>query len=145
MPTCSRKQLEAMPGFDPAFHLGEKPGEAAQREAFRDLGVPMDDDRAKWSEKEFQARVTAYAEARGWVVYHTYDSRKSQKGFPDLVLVRGPPSSPARLIFAELKSETGKERKEQAEWRRLLEWVGGNVEAYLFRPSDWPKILEVLK
>ena len=46
--------------------------------------------------------VVDLARTLGWRVYHTYDSRRSQPGFPDLVLVR------ERILFLELKSETGK-------------------------------------
>lgn len=52
------------------------------------------------SEKEFQSQVEQYAGMCRWLFYHTRDSRKSAKGFPDLTFVRD-----ERLIFAELKSE----------------------------------------
>ncbi len=127
MPTVSRKQLEAMPGFDPAFHLGEKP-------------LPVPPPAPECSEKEFQARVIAYAQERGWRCWHCYNSRRSAPGFLDLFMVRF-----ERLILAELKTETGKESKAQREWRADLEKVGGHVSAYLWRPSDWERILEILK
>ena len=38
----------------------------------------------KETEKGFQAAVVELARLRGWLVYHTYDSRRSAKGFPDL-------------------------------------------------------------
>ena len=34
------------------------------------------------SEAEFQAEIIAYALSFGWLVYHTYNSRGSQPGFP---------------------------------------------------------------
>jgi len=90
------------------------------------------------SEKELQTRVKALAEANGWKVYHTYDSRKSDPGFPDLVLVRG-----EHVYFWELKTQSGKVTKEQAEWIDALGeavWWSASVR----RPSDWPDIVEVL-
>jgi hypothetical protein len=42
------------------------------------------------SEEELLATVTQMAQLQGWMVYHTRDSRRSQTGFPDLVLVRPP-------------------------------------------------------
>ena len=90
------------------------------------------------SEKQFQAQVLQLAKLSGWLTYHTHDSRRSQAGFPDLVLVR-----PPAILFAELKSETGRVRPEQAAW---LEALGGcrTVGARLWRPGDWPEIEETL-
>ena len=47
------------------------------------------------TEKEFQAVVVEYAQRLGYMVYHTYDSRRSQRGFPDLVMVKE-----GRLVLA---------------------------------------------
>ncbi len=40
-----------------------------------------------------------------------------------------------RLIFAELKSATGKTSLEQDEWLRVLH--RGPAEVYLWTPEDW--------
>lgn len=92
----------------------------------------------KVSEKQFQAQVLQLVRLSGWLCYHTFDSRRSQRGFPDLVLVR-----PPALLFAELKSEGGKLRPEQEAWLKAL---GGceSVEARLWRPGDWKEIAEML-
>lgn len=89
------------------------------------------------SEKEFQARVIAEAESKGWLCYHTHDSRRSQPGFTDLVLVRD------RVIFAELKTESGALSKAQKEWRDALLRAG--ADWFCWRPSDWNTLVEVLK
>ena len=89
------------------------------------------------TEKEFLSQVTQLARLNGWMVYHTHDSRHSAKGFPDLVLVR------ERLIFAELKSDGGKLRPEQAAWLAALNRAG--VEAYLWGQGEWPEIEVVLR
>ena len=60
-------------------------------------------------------------------------------GFPDLVLVRGD-----RLIFAELKRETGKLGPGQQEWLEAVEVIRG-VEAYLWRPSDLQDVHRILR
>lgn len=91
------------------------------------------------SERRFQALVVTASTLLGYRVYHTHDSRRSDKGWPDLVLCR-----PPRLIFAELKSATGKVKKEQREWLDLLGACPG-VEQYLWRPADWPLIEETLR
>lgn len=81
------------------------------------------------SEATLQVRVEAIARVHGWLAYHTHDSRRSQAGFPDLTLVRD-----GRIVFAELKSETGRLRPEQREW---LEQLGRATEVWVWRPSDY--------
>ena len=89
------------------------------------------------SEAGFQRQVQQLAQMRGWRVHHNWTEMHSAKGWPDLVLCRG-----SRLIFAELKSETGKVRPEQETWLADLKLTGN--EAYLWRPSDFNEIQEVL-
>ena len=63
-----------------------------------------------------QTGIIDAAHTGGWLVYHTHDSRRSQKGFPDLVLVR-----PPQVIFAELKGPGGRVTPEQQVWIEALE------------------------
>ena len=63
------------------------------------------------TEKDFQGRVVQFAKLLGWLCYHTYDSRRSEPGFPDLVLVKG-----KRILYRELKSESGKLSDYQKWW-----------------------------
>ena len=93
---------------------------------------------AQLHERDFQSHVVTYARLKGWLCYHTHDSRRSEPGFPDLVLVKG-----TRVIFAELKSKTGKTTKEQEQWLRALSGVE-TVDACLWRPEDWDHILQTL-
>lgn len=90
------------------------------------------------TEARFQASVIRYAELMGWRIYHTRDSRGSHKGFPDLVLVRRP-----RVIFAELKAERGKTRREQMDWLEALDGCG--VEVYVWKPSQQDLIARILR
>ena len=90
------------------------------------------------TERQFQEAVIQYAELQGWLVYHTFDSRRSAAGFPDLVMVRG-----TRIVFAELKAENGRESKAQAKWSDALSMA--TSEVWLWRPSDWPEIEMVLR
>jgi len=76
------------------------------------------------TEKELLQQVRELASLCGWLVYHTYDSSK--------------------VIFAELKSEKGRVRPQQRMWLDALEKVR-KAEACLWRPSDWSKIVEVLR
>jgi hypothetical protein len=87
-------------------------------------------------EKTFQAAVVALAKRSGWKKYHTHDSRKSDAGFPDLLLVR------ERVIFAELKTESGRLTADQLNWRDWL--LAAKAEWYCWRPSDWAGIVEIL-
>lgn len=90
-------------------------------------------------EKEFLAQVIASAKSRGWLVYHTYDSRLSEPGFPDLVLVRGD-----RIIFAELKVGKNKLRPPQKNWLNLLR-TAQQVKVFLWRPEHWNHIVKELE
>lgn len=89
-------------------------------------------------EKDFQQNVIDLARLAGWLHYHTFDSRRSAPGFPDLVLARG-----RRVIFAELKSERGTLTPEQERWLEALRAAQG-IETYVWRPGDWEEITEVL-
>ena len=82
--------------------------------------------------------VVEKAGLTAWMASHTYDSRRSTAGFPDLVLVK-----PPVVIFAELKTEKGAASKEQEKW---LEQLGlcTDIEVHLWRPSDWDEIEERL-
>ena len=90
-------------------------------------------------EKEWQTQVLGLAKIYGWAHYHTWTSIKSVPGWPDLVLCR-----PPRIIFAELKTETGKATEAQAWWLDLLSRCDG-VEVALWRPQDLGRIDEVLR
>ena len=89
-------------------------------------------------ERDFQHSVVELAELYGWMIYHTYDSRRSNPGFPDLVMVRD-----NRVIFAELKTMKGKVTKHQERWLEAL--AKTQVEVKLWRPSDINDIEEVLR
>jgi len=80
--------------------------------------------------------IRALARRHGYLVYHTHDARRSEAGFPDLVLCR-PPSAhgPGRLLFLECKTSTGQVTAEQATWLSVLAQVPG-VVARVVRPQD---------
>lgn len=88
-------------------------------------------------ESEFQAQVIALAKRLGWIVYHTHDSRRSEKGFPDLVLVRD------RVLFRELKTDKGRLSPEQKFWGELLSKAGSDYAVW--RPSDMQSIVDNLR
>lgn len=80
------------------------------------------------TEKEWLEQIRTLAKQLGWYTYHTHRSRRSEPGFPDLVLVRD------RVLFVELKTETGKATDVQADWLARLQLAGAN--AFLWRPGD---------
>lgn len=90
------------------------------------------------TEKVFMARVIAQARASGWLVYHTYNSRRSTPGFPDLVLCKaGHP-----ILFAECKTDTGCLTTAQKEWLAAIDGAHGEAETHVWRPQDWREILQ---
>jgi hypothetical protein len=99
--------------------------------------VPTEENAAQ-SEKEFMEAVIKRAKELAWKVYHTRDSRKSEAGFPDLVLLRGP-----SIVVAELKkSEDEEPTPAQRNWLEAFSEAG--IAAYCWRPTDWPEIERVL-
>ena len=103
-------------------------------------------------EVDFQTRIIDRAQALGWWIHHDRPARKKNDewstaisgdaGFPDLVLVRK-----GRVIFAELKTEKGRLSKTQSGWLGALgisDPDPGDVEVYLWRPSDTSRIEQIL-
>ena len=84
------------------------------------------------TERTFQACVVKLAQSSGWLVYHTFDSRRSQPGYPDLHLVH---AATGRSLFRELKTQKGKTSPAQDKWILALTAAGHDVAVW--RPSDW--------
>jgi len=83
-------------------------------------------------ERDLQAKVLRIARDLGYeLTYHTHDSRRSNPGFPDLVLLslrRG------RVLYRELKTERGRVSPDQQRWLVALREVG--CDAGVWRPTD---------
>lgn len=102
----------------------------------------------KVSERDFQLAVMQLAKFQGWLTYHTFNSRHSEPGFPDLVMVRD-----GQLIFAELKVGKNKPTEAQKMWgdalraveNRTDEGLAKIVEYHLWTLDDWPKIERTLE
>ena len=93
-------------------------------------------------EKDFQERVCHLARLYHWRIYSIPDSRRvSMAGYPDLTMWN---VQQKRLIFAELKREKGKVSESQ---KIVLSELGQLVqcEVYVWRPSDWDSIIEIMK
>lgn len=91
------------------------------------------------SEDDFQQRILDLCKLLGLHVYHPYDSRRSNGGFPDLVIVG------KRVLFAELKSQSGQLRADQHVWLDAIRTAEGDAAVAIWRPSDWPTVEATLK
>lgn len=89
----------------------------------------------KMSEAQLQAAIIEAATALGWLTYHTFDSRRSNLGWPDLAMVRR-----GRMVIAELKAEKGVVSLEQQRWIDELGAVfvaNDRVTVHIWYPRDW--------
>ena len=102
------------------------------------LGLPERQPLLDIDEKEFQTQVVSLAKRNGWKVYHTYSSKRSEPGFPDLVFRRA-----GRIIVAELKVGDNTPTEEQEEW--LADFRAAGIPTFVWTPASWPEIVEVLK
>lgn len=94
------------------------------------------------SEAEFQDSVLELAHKLGWeLTYHTYDSRRSTEGFPDLVLCR---PRDERLVIAELKRIDGRVTPAQRAWLDAL-GAARYKDVRVWRPTDWDDIQRLLR
>lgn len=92
------------------------------------------------SENQLLANVRKEAKAAGWETYHTHNSRRSESGWPDLVLGS---TRQHRTLFIELKTRTGTVSKNQQKWLDLLAESGNEVAVW--RPADMPEIVKILR
>lgn len=79
------------------------------------------------TEKELLQAVRDLARLRGWLVYHTHDSRRSEPGFPDLVCVH---PRTGQLLHVELKTATGRVSVDQQRWLDALRRGGHKAEVW---------------
>ena len=100
------------------------------------------------TETQFQAQVIELARILGWRSVHFRPALTARgwrtpvqgdgAGFPDTLLVRRD-----RIVAAELKSAAGKPSTEQLAWLEALAAAG--CETFLWRPTDFDQIAEVLR
>jgi len=100
------------------------------------------------SERAFQSAVMEMARLRGWSAWHMHDSRRQIRpgvfvgdrdasGVPDLLLAH----ERYGVVFAELKSDTGRLRDSQRTALYALQRAGARV--YVWRPGDMTEIARV--
>ena len=83
------------------------------------------------TERELQEAIRELARYLQLLCYHTFDSRRSEPGWPDLVIV-----GPSGCLFRELKSERGRLTEAQTIWLSSLRTAG--LDAAIWHPTDWP-------
>ena len=81
------------------------------------------------SEAELQRLVAELCARLGLHHYHTHDSRRSEPGFPDSVIIG------SAILYRELKSRDGVLKPEQRRWgSRIIRAAG---DWCVWRPRDW--------
>lgn len=106
------------------------------------------------TEAEFKNQVIELAKRYGWLIHHDLPAIRSNgswatntqghAGFPDLVLARR-----GSVIFAELKSMTGKVTPGQTAWIKQLEGDPDQLKnvdmiVQVWRPDDMEMIINTL-
>ena len=91
---------------------------------------------AKMSEKQLSQNVMDMARSLGWMTYRTWNSQRSPAGYPDLTLIH---ADTGRVIWAELKTMTGRVSPAQIEWLGALREVARDrgLEVHEWRPTHW--------
>lgn len=91
-------------------------------------------------EAKFQKAVTDLMDLYRWRWHHEVDSRRSKRGLPDLIAVRG-----GRLLFIELKAARGRLSDDQIGWLCDIKQLAcREVEVYIWRPGDLDEIERLL-
>lgn len=80
------------------------------------------------TEAELEGAVRNLLTTFGLYGYHTYDSRRSQAGFPDWVIVG------QAVLFRELKTDSGQLSSEQTRVKYALQAAGADWDVW--RPRD---------
>jgi hypothetical protein len=92
------------------------------------------------TEKEYMQQIIDLARLSGHYCYHTLDSRGSEPGMTDLLILK---ATLERPLFVEVKTESGKLSPAQEAVKELLEAMPG-ADYRLWRPSSWPEVERTL-
>jgi hypothetical protein len=127
--------MNATPAILEAIAKMEREGRVIEHRPAQVRALPLVD---VIDEKDFMAAVIAFAKRQGWLCYHTFNSRKSEAGFPDLVLIRADV-----LLVVELKVGINRPTAPQQSWLEAFRAAG--VRTFLWYPKDWPTIVSLLE
>ena len=101
--------------------------------------ISLADTQGEQTEAEFQSDITRIARLTGWRCYHTFNSRRSDAGYPDLTLVN---ATAGFMVLAELKTDRGKLTAAQREWIADVRRTGQH--GLVWRPALMDAITEFL-
>lgn len=130
-------------GAPGSYHALEGRIAISGRETATDTLDPLVPVYAAMSEAEFQRHVVGALRDRGWTVWTVPDMRKTTAGLPDVIAVSPKERPPRRLLMLELKSSTGRLRREQRSALAALCQVE-EILATMLRPAEWPAVLAFL-
>lgn len=95
---------------------------------------------AAQNEAEYQQQILDLARTLNWRCYHTWDSRHSEGGFPDIIAIRGP-----QLLALEIKGAKAKEPPpEQVGWIGAFNQVRYVHAAFVYT-KDFPDLADTLQ
>ena len=104
------------------------------------------------SERSFTNDVIRFARSHNWEVFHIHDQDSYENyrkiatgsGFPDLILHRSDGQGKALMLVAELKTEAASSvmRPEQEQWLAAYKQF---IPTFVWRPSDWANIEQILR
>lgn len=90
------------------------------------------------TEAEMYETLRQAAALRKRLIYHSFDSRHSFAGFPDVVI-----ANPPFVHFCELKTKRGTPSPAQEAWLNAFHGCDA-VTAGVYRPDDLDALLELL-
>lgn len=83
------------------------------------------------TEKQLQDLIFALCGVLRLYVYHTFDSRRCVRGFPDLVIIGN------RVLWRELKDWRPTSRPTREQTQVLTGLRNAGQDAAIWRPADW--------
>jgi len=89
----------------------------------------------KLTHKDMDENVREICKVMGYLHYHTHDSRRSQPGFPDWLIIKED-----TLVFVELKCGKDKLNEDQIKWFVALRRLR-RCEAYVVRDQEGLDVL----
>ena len=98
---------------------------------------PSDSWQREIKEAAYQRMVVDLLTMYRFRVFHTYDSRRSAPGFPDVIATDG-----QRLFVWEFKTERGQVSPDQEAWIVALRPFA--TDARVVRPSDWDELVAII-